>query len=134
MPLELFDRRLAPLSKAPLVTIQRRGNLSFTHAAHELLGKPDAIELLYDRDERLIGIRSADPQSPTAFTLRPAVADRPASPLVTTATSFTTFYNIDTSVSRRWTPELRDGLLLIDLKGPSIEVRRGPSKETDEDD
>ena len=134
MPMELFDRRLAPLNKAPLVTIQRRGNFSFTHAAHELLGKPDAIELLYDREEHLIGIRPADPRSTTAFALRPAVADRPASPLVTTAASFTAFYDIDTSVSRRWTPELRDGLLLIDLKGPSVEARRGSSKETDDED
>lgn len=131
---ELYDRRLAPRSSAPTVTITRRGMLSLSRAAHDLIGRADAVELLYDRTNHLVAVRAADPESTTAFALRPASTDRPASPLTTTATSFFTYYRIDTTVSRRWTPESHDNMLIVNLDGPSVEVRRGSGKEVDEDD
>lgn len=50
------------------------------------------------------------------------------------ATAFTQFYDIDTTISRRYKPYEQDGMLCIDLKGPSVEIVGGNrSKRTTDD-
>ncbi len=67
---ETFTRRAAPVASTPLVTIQKRGTFSLNRAAYELLGSPEAVELLYDRDERVMGIRAVDPDTRHAYPMR----------------------------------------------------------------
>jgi len=50
MAFEVFDKRQAPLGKAPAVTIQRRGLMSLNRAAYNMINEPSTVELLYDRD------------------------------------------------------------------------------------
>jgi hypothetical protein len=50
MAFEVFDKRQAPLAKAPAVTIQRRGLMSLNRAAYNMINEPSTVELLYDRD------------------------------------------------------------------------------------
>lgn len=122
MPFEVFNKRFAPLAKAPSVTIQKRGLMSLNRAAYALLGEPKAVELLFDKDERIIGLRPIDDAAAHAYPLRPQSSKSDSGPLILAGTAFTQYYNIDTTVSRRWIPTLRDGVLCIDLKQEGVVV------------
>lgn len=125
MPFEVFDKRMAPLAKAPSVTIQRRGVFSINRAAHKLIGEPETVELLFDRQARIIAMRASTESH--AYAIRPQTA-REAGQVILSATAFTQFYDIDTSVSRRYKPFEQDGMLCIDLNGPSVAIRGNRSK------
>ena len=69
-----FEVYRKPSSRAgmePAVSVQRGGNFSLNSGACQLLGKPAAVELLYDRSARLIGFRPAGAEAPHAYRLRP---------------------------------------------------------------
>lgn len=125
MPFEVFDKRMAPLAKAPSVTIQKRGIFSINKTAHKLIGESDTVELLFDKDAKIIALRPSN--EPHAYAIRPQSA-RETGQVILSATAFTQYYDIDTRVSRRYKPYAEDGMLLIDLNGPSIEVRGNRSK------
>lgn len=125
MPFEVFDKRMAPLAKAPSVTIQKRGIFSINKAAHKLIGEPETVELLFDKDANIIALRASNELH--AYTIRPQSA-RETGQVILSATAFTQYYDVDTSVSRRYKPYVEDGMLCIDLNGPSVEVRGNRSK------
>jgi hypothetical protein len=111
---ETFTKRLVPLGKRPFVTIQKRGIISMNKAAFIALGAPDTVELLFDTDERLMGLRAVEYLAEHAYPVR-GVGDEPTSYLVA-GTAFTKHYGIDTTRSRRWPAELMDNILSVDLK------------------
>jgi len=124
MPFEPFDKRTAAATKSPMVTIQRQGSFSLNKAAHAAIGSPDAVELLFDRENQLVGFRPVAPTSPRAFPVRPQGPN--AGTLMVAGQAFTKYYAIDTSKARRYPIEVRneDGqdILVVDLRGDSIEV------------
>jgi len=61
---------MIPLAKVPYVTIQKRGIIGFNASAHAELGSPKAVELLFDKTERIIGIRGVDPNAEHAYSIR----------------------------------------------------------------
>ena len=130
MPFEVFDKRSAPMAGAPSVTLQRRGIVSINGPAHALINRPRVVELLFDRERRIVALRSADP-SPTTYELR-----RPtrSGQTLLSAAAFTKAYDIDTDVSRRFEPFVEDGMLCFDLNGPSVEIRgnRSPRRDGEE--
>lgn len=130
MPFEVFDKRMAPLAKAPSVTIQRRGIFSFNKAAHKLIGEPATVELLYDADRQVIALRAS--AEAHAYNLRSQSA-RDTGQVILSATAFTQYYGIDTSVSRRFKPYEQDGMLCIELSGPSVVVAGNRSKRDDQE-
>ncbi len=121
MPFEVFDKRSATASKNPLVTIQKGGYFSLNRAAYQAMGEPEAVELLFDREEQLIGFRPADPTSPRAFPVRSQGKHSPST-LMITGRAFTKYYDIDASTARRYGVEMRDGVLVLDLKSESVDV------------
>lgn len=131
MPFEVFDKRMAPLAKAPSVTIQKRGIFSINRKAHKLIGEAETVELLFDKDEQIIAMRPST--EPHAYTLRPQ-SGRNTGQAIVSATAFTQYFDIDTKVSRRYTPYEQDGMLCIDLKGPNVEVRGNRAKREESDD
>lgn len=137
MAFEIFDKRMAPLAKAPSVTIQKRGIFSINKAAHKLIGEPASVELLFDKDAGIIAMRRSDESH--AYVIRPQTA-REAGQVILSATAFTQYFEIDTSVSRRFKPYVQDDMLCIDLRGPATEVRgnrtkrEASSKEPEGDD
>ncbi|MFJ4972448.1 hypothetical protein [Streptomyces sp. NPDC088755] len=112
---ETFTKRMAPLVKQPFVTIQKRGTISLNAAAHALLGKPEAVELLYDREESVVGFRPVPRESEHAYPLR-AQNNKSVGPYIVSGTAFVKYYNIDTTVSRRWVASLVGDVLCVDLK------------------
>ncbi len=131
MGFEVFDKRMTPLAKAPSVTIQKRGIFSINRAAHRLIGEPETVELLYDRDSRIIAMRPSSELH--AYTIRPQTS-KEAGQVILSATAFTQYFDIDTSVSRRYTPYEEEGMLCINLAGPSIEIRGNRTKRDEPDD
>lgn len=120
MPFEEFDKHTATSSKSPFVTLQKRGPLSLNRAAYELLGSPTVVTLLYDREEQLIGLKPAEEGNPRAFPVRPQ-GERSSNFLVA-GQSFTQNYGIDTSTARRYGVDLRNEMLIVDLKSESTDV------------
>lgn len=131
MAFEVFDKRMAPLAKAPSVTIQKRGIFSINRVAHNLIGAPESVELLFDKEDQIIAMRPS--QEPHAYTIRSQSA-RDTGQAILSATAFTQYYDIDTSVSRRYQPYEQDGMLCIDLKGKAVEVRGNRAKRQEPED
>jgi hypothetical protein len=130
MKFEVFDKRLAPLTKAPVVTIQKRGVISLNRAAYALIGEAATVELLYDRDERVIGIRPVADDVPHGYPVRPQSTTKTTGPLLIAGTAFTQFYGVDTATTRRWTPTMLDNILCIDLKQPGTPIVGNRSSKT----
>ena len=128
MAFEVFDKRLTPLTKAPVITIQKRGIMSLNRAAHALIGEPKVVELLYDRDEKVIGIRPVSDDVPHGYPVRPQSTTKSSGPLLIAGTAFVQYYDIDTTTSRRWTPTVRDNILCVDLKEPGTPIVGNRSK------
>ncbi len=120
MPFEVFDRKAATASKNPMVSIQKQGSFSLNKAAYQLLGEPETVELLFDSEEQRIGFRPVSPNSPRAYPVRPQ--GKSAATFMIAGQAFTKYYDIDTSVARRYSVEMQDGILVIDLKSESTVV------------
>ncbi len=116
---EPFTGRAAPVVTEPAVTVQAKGTLSVNRAAAEALGYPQRVELLFDRGARVIGLRPADASVRHSYPLR---KQQKSSSYVLAATAFTQAYGIPTDRARRFSAVLEDGILVIDLNGPSIDV------------
>lgn len=116
---EVFTKRMVPLVKQPFVTIQTRGIFSLNQSAFQAMGAPDAVELLYDRSARVIGLRPVPTTENHAYGVR---GTNNGSSHVIAGTAFVRFYDIDTSVSRRWDAYIEDGVLCIDLNGNPTDV------------
>ena len=115
MPFETFKRQRLKPGAEPFVTIQKKGVLSLNRAAHAALGEPEAVELLYDRESRLIGMRKVDSSLEHAYTVRSF--GRGGTWLIS-GTAFASYYDIDTSVPTRRKGRVEDGMLVIDLNDP----------------
>jgi hypothetical protein len=112
---ETFTKRMIPLVKKPFVTIQKRGTMSFNKAAQVALGSPEAVELLYDKVNDVIGIRAVDPSVEHAYPMRPQ-ANKDDGPFIVSGSAFTKYYGIKTEEARRFSAEMEDGILIIDLR------------------
>jgi hypothetical protein len=120
MPFETFKRNRMPSLQKPAVTIQKRGALSLNTAAFEALGYPKHVALLYDRENKLIGIQKASGTTPHAYVVR-GVGNNRATHVVS-GKAFLSYYDIPRDVARRWTAKMQDDTLVIDLKQPGTEV------------
>ena len=132
---EVFQKRMSRPSEVPYVSIQRGGSFSINKAAHIAMGEPEAIELLYDPEERVIGIRGIGREIPHAYPLRTSSAKRD-SPYLASGRAFTQYYSIDTATARRYKAYTEEGILCVDLKEPGVEMignrnRNGYSKPVD---
>lgn len=128
MPFEVFKRQRAPVTTEAAVTIQKRGTMSFNAPAYEALGLPKAVELLYDREDRVMGLRKVDPSADHAYKIRPL--GKGNTTWLLSGTAFTAYYGIPTDVARRWTGEVNeDGVLVLDLKQPGTEVAANRNRE-----
>jgi len=117
---EVFTKRTSPRIKDPSVTIQKKGTMSINRASYEALGAPEAIELLFDEKERIMGMRAVDASSEHAYPLRGS--GKKHSSFLLSGMAFTKFYELDTSVARRYRAHFREGILQVDLNGESTEV------------
>ncbi len=132
MPFERFDKRSVPIAENPFVTIQMRGPMSLNYSAYKTLGEPEAVELLYDRGNQIVGFRAISPKESYAFPVRPqGRKDKRPSNYVVAGQAFTKHYEIDTSIAKRYPAEMQGDVLAVDLKrgtvatGPRLKGKAG---------
>jgi hypothetical protein len=114
---ERFDQRHIAIAGSPFVTIQKGGRvMTINRAAYEMLGGPEAVEMLYSKPNRVIGIREVSKKEPYAFPLRGQgrKGQEPSNYLVAVQ-AFTKHYGIDTSVAMRYPAEMQEDILTISL-------------------
>ncbi len=127
MPFETFTRQRRV--GQPFVTIQKKGVLSLNRAAFEALEGPDAVELLYDSEARLVALRKVDSSVDHAYHVRAPVENH-ATWLISVG-AFVNYYEIDTSRSVRRAARVEGDLLVIDLNDPGVEPRSEHTAESD---
>jgi hypothetical protein len=119
---EVFKRSHSPAIKAPAVTVLQRGQLSLNEAAYAELGSPKAVELMYSRADRLIGIRAVDPAEPHAYIPRTAAKNKGRGPYIISGAAFFSHFGIDMHQTTRFPVTVRDDTLIVDLKEDGIPV------------
>ena len=110
---EVFTHRGRQGGGGSFVTVQRRGSFALTPAADQLLGRPEAVELLYDRETRVMGFRAVASSVAHAYRVRSQKAT--ASRLVS-GKSFTRHYGIATDTARRYPASMIGDVLAIELQ------------------
>ena len=125
--LQVFTARRGPHAGQPGVTIHRKGTVALNRPAYEQLGKPDAVELLYDLDERVIGFRPVDPAVPHAYPIRPQRGRQStvAPTYVINAATFIEYIGYQSEVAQRFSPTTADGAMLVQLNEGRASPRRG---------
>jgi len=110
-----FDRKQARNPRGPSVTLTSRGAISFSAEAWDQLGSPEAVTLLFDEGERIVGFRPARRGERNAYPFRPNGSVR-----TVMATAFCGHIGVkNTGESRRWPMRIEDGIACVDLKQPS---------------
>ena len=110
---EVFTSRSVRGGMEPCVTIQRAGILSVSRGAYELLGKPSAAELLFDRGAQIVGIRATEVTVPHAFRLR---GQRASATVLISGKSFLRHFGITPAETRRFPATMIGDVLAVDLK------------------
>lgn len=115
-----FDKHATPTPGKPFITIQRTGKLiTFNKAAYELLNKAEAVELNYDPDERLIGIRPVRSTHPRAYVVRQMGK---SNTWTISGQAFTQYWGIDTSIALRYSTRMLEDYLVVDIKDKGVDV------------
>lgn len=129
---ETFTRRLVPLAREPALTLQKRGAISLNTSAYAALGGPCAVELLFDRELSVVGLRPVQPTCGHAYPVRSASGNG-AGPFVVSALAFLKYFDLCRDVSMRWDAYLEGDVLCADVGAPGTAVtsnRAGRSRRT----
>jgi hypothetical protein len=122
---ELYERGSAPIRTAMTLSVLAKGTFSLSQAAFAAMGRPEAVQLLYARDENLIGMRPVDVDARSAYAVRVHLGN-----INVSAMGFCQQYGIDLSHSRRYRAEFLDGMLVVDLRQePEPIVKAAPKAD-----
>ncbi len=129
--IEWYDRQRPAQNDLATLTIQKTGIGTINKAAAEVLNQPDAIELGYDPEARVIAIKAAVPDSPNAIRIR---RQGNSSTREFGVRAFLRFFGIEHEASRRYQakPVREGGMLLVNLKEGGVDVslkRRQKNRE-----
>lgn len=116
MAFEVYQKGSSASRKSPVVTIQKSGAISINDAGYAQLGEPHFVQLLHDADERLIALKPTSETDLNGYAARRSNASKGTGPVVISAGNFAADCGVDTSHARRWTPDMVDGMLVVDLK------------------
>jgi hypothetical protein len=117
VPFEIFDRRTAATQGVPHVSIQKNGVIRLDRSAYVALDEPEGVELLFDREREIVGIRAADPAADHAYVVR---EHSRGSSFLISGKSFAAHYDIDTDQSRRWVAWKDGDILCISLQDDPV--------------
>lgn len=117
---EVFHRPKPTPDDTPTVTISPAA-MTLNKAAVELLGNPERVELLFDRDHHVMGVRpSTREDNRSSFKASPT----PNGGAKVAHRSFVTHYKISAAPARRWPAYLDGGVLCVNLNGDSTFIAR----------
>ena len=128
---EVYKRNRAPAVNTPAITVTQRLQLSINDAAYALLGSPKAIELMYSRADRIVGLRPIDASEPHAYVLRTRGEKyRGHGPYVVSGAAFFNYFGITVKETTRYAATEQNGIVTIDLKDHDGLVADGESETT----
>jgi hypothetical protein len=122
MPFEVFQRQRVAPSAVPYVTVHKRGTIGLSIAAWQALGDPEAVELLYDPEANVMGLRPVDADQAHAY--RPRPSGRDGRVRVVSGTAFFQYYGLPLTGVRRFVGRIEDDTLIVDLNTPVTETTR----------
>jgi len=110
---EKFRRYKVTEGDTPIVSLHLRGIFALNKNAFDVLGQPEAIEMLYAPEEQVIGFKASSRGSPDSY----AVRNNTKTAFQVEGRSFLKYYEIpEEARGRRYRAELiDDGLLTVDL-------------------
>lgn len=115
---QLFDERRSAIKGDSAATIDPTdGHINLTAAAHELLGKPEHVEMHFDRVLERIGLEAV--AAPTESSHRICGTSGHIS-----CRRFLAYWQIDISGTRRFAAHMEDGKLVINLRASSVRAIR----------
>lgn len=118
---EPFDKRTGRLaSKRPEMSIQASGSASLNTAAALLIDKAPYVEMFFDREQKVIGIKGVTEETENAFAMR-AVRDRGT--YLIGCKAFCDYYELTPKRATRYTVGgvTEHGILYVDLSVPGRE-------------
>jgi hypothetical protein len=121
MAFEVYDRKnlhTAPSKLDPVGTIRSNGDLTISPEAYELMGEPKQVELLYDPQNKIVGMRESEEYH--AY----RVARTTCGWKLISMKSMLKFYGITVTESTRYNITVRDGVAQINLRKPIKVVSR----------
>jgi len=117
MAFEVFRRRSRLAYATPTIGVHKRGTVSINGAAFSLL--VDAanikdrnnvyIQFLYDREKRVVGLRSVPRETPNSYPVRKQAR---ADAYLVTGKGFFTYYRLDDALNKRFTARIYEGNVL----------------------
>lgn len=129
---QVFDRRYARASTDPTLTVTVRGTLNINEPAYIALGKPEAVVLMYDRAEAVVGLRPVVRKEPNAYRVGPLGNAGKSWTIV--AKDFCAWIGADLAEARRYPLTVDDGVGHVALRGDARVVtgnrnRKGATKQ-----
>jgi len=136
MPFEVFSKRSAGKMKQPTITVQKRGTLSVNASAAAFLAggeipdKEIPIELLFDRELNVLGMRRAQSDHVSVYMLRKQAK---SDSFLLAGKAFTAYYGIPTGEARRFVAkDFGDGILGAELGGEYTDASREEPEAVEE--
>lgn len=109
---EKFRRYKVTEGDEPIVSLHLRGIFALNKNAYDKLGEPEAIEILYAPEEKVIGFQAAPKSSPDAY----AVRRNTKTAFQVEGRGFLKYYNIPKEATgRRYRAEMMDDVLTVNL-------------------
>ena len=99
-------------TSGPMVAIHKRKLFALDQLAYEALGEPEACELYYNPDKRVIGFQAAERGAPDSYVVRHHTK---FSHQVEGRAFFKRFGLSEEATGRRYRAELMDGILTVSL-------------------
>lgn len=125
LPVPNFEtfRRTSARPEGPSVTLTQRGQLNLSAAAVTLLGTPDHVRLLWDRQARILGIQPASEGDADALRLS---VSRGIGTRTVAAKAFADWAGIPLGAAEQWQAYLEGGVLCADLsqRGRAVSSNR----------
>lgn len=121
---QVFSREVARSREEPMFTLQARGLLSLNSAVFRALGEPQAVELLYDANLRIIGLRKVAQGDPNAYAVR---KQKSAQSYLVATQGFLAYHGIKTIMAQRFLAhDYGEGVWGLALaEGRAVTNRRG---------
>lgn len=108
------------------VSLSPRGVFTLNQPTYDEMGKPEAVEFLYDRTERLIGLRPATKEIPHAYIIRKQKTNKS---YLIGARPFCFHYKLNVENTVRFKEiKFTDGVLILDLKNTMVLEKRKVAK------
>ena len=120
-----------PFKERVHVTLNRKNVFCLNKKVFEMLGEPEAVVLMFDKKEKVIGMRPARPSPTGTFRVHPHTSG--TTHKIIRAAPFCRAFNIRMDCTSAFVqPRLDDdGVLMLDLKATvPARARRAPRKLT----